>query len=1206
MKLYLLIMTFSLISFNVFANPFCNDASITNYRPNFSEFGSNIINDIQGKRSGRSLECFSKLKEFKDHFINYSFGDDISSTATEITKLSLAVKNIKNIKWNEVKEADEIKKNWLYLSIYQKLLYPSVDDFFSKGEELDVFSDFTIMSDNAFKIKLLKNLLKAGKNEDDSYDSLISTFEFLKQKFPDFLKTNIKVQEIAPDLSLDIIHYFNLNVESEYSINFLLPLVFLNKTKISNAESIISNTRNENNRCNEYTEEEETRILNTLNVYREKLNNIAKIFNITIEEEDLALRDAKLFYFIPFYYYFKLPLSAYESSDNLANLSNKQLESLFISLQKVSQSSVVDNKYTCMSYYLGTEPMDAFISSLPQTIIGKLSLEKNNLCLRSYLNNTNDFWKNSFVSWSKKSLLKCLGEENIKRINIEINIDKLYSDLYANIFDYGGHATELDEIKKLNFPNEKYLMFLVEATDDRGDELVNSIKEYLYSGKDGLSLGKTFLEALTILSDEEFIYLTEKRFKGSKDGLIENIFRERSPYSLDLVKQKEVFQIIDKIFLKRIFLNDTKAYNESLEKILDKKVDNWGELIDSTNPQYQNIEESILSLMDRDYLINSAKPETFFKAVKHSIFDDQSLDMMFEISNYGKKYKISKSLLSLENYKLLKDHEQKLDFTNKDVLSQTLKSLIFSFYVQGEYSEDFEGIFSYIDESLSSYNATDFFSAKNNIYKILNSLSELPIVYNKDYFNPIDPFKKGKLQCYSGTFSYLFYFLSQMAAGNSSSVFKLNNLVFIFEKGHVLPGYVEKTDQGYILTGIEMTVSGRGEKAYGLIQNAKTDIVVIAAKDIILNEIFTDSIVEKNEFESDIYKQNQDKFGFKDPIQTSVGNGGIADSKLNTNPFGFGEVIVAPDDKDINNADILPVTSENSLSASDLVVPLGEFKDKIRKEFIDLSKNIITTEIYDRAADISHQTIDDLYAGTNIDEFKRLIEQIELRKIELLTSKPNNISKDEHLLSDQEYRSLIIYFHQNFSLLLPRLYNANFLSKVNDYKPELNFEDLTQYISEDVFWVGDGYFYADVEIKSFSLAQRLGMPLKAYYSVVLDFGNRNSLSLNFSFYANSDFKEKVIETGEFKSGIKTCISENFSKEDVDSALIYNSSLDNFRDKQINFLKCFEDSLSDDNIKVRRHQTNRSYYDDKMLINNSTQFDVGEYNERPFNMDLFDE
>jgi len=87
---------------------------------------------------------------------------------------------------------------------------------------------------------------------------------------------------------------------------------------------------------------------------------------------------------------------------------------------------------------------------------------------------------------------------------------------------------------------------------------------------------------------------------------------------------------------------------------------------------------------------------------------------------------------------------------------------------------------------------------------------ENDLIYNKDHVSVFSSIFENRMQCYSGTI--LFDVLLRDFKG--SKYYGMNQ-VFIFESGHVLPGYFVKESGEWNLYGVETTASGRAKKIYG-------------------------------------------------------------------------------------------------------------------------------------------------------------------------------------------------------------------------------------------------------------------------------------------------------------------------------------------------------------------------------------------------------
>ncbi len=97
------------------------------------------------------------------------------------------------------------------------------------------------------------------------------------------------------------------------------------------------------------------------------------------------------------------------------------------------------------------------------------------------------------------------------------------------------------------------------------------------------------------------------------------------------------------------------------------------------------------------------------------------------------------------------------------------------------------------------------------------------LLYNKDHVSVFSPLSENRIQCYSGT--VLFNVLYQMAYGSD---FHAQNLVFIYENAHVLPGYVKDVSGENHLFGVETTVKGKALKIFGPVKDLRGVRVVDA------------------------------------------------------------------------------------------------------------------------------------------------------------------------------------------------------------------------------------------------------------------------------------------------------------------------------------------------------------------------------------------
>ncbi len=89
---------------------------------------------------------------------------------------------------------------------------------------------------------------------------------------------------------------------------------------------------------------------------------------------------------------------------------------------------------------------------------------------------------------------------------------------------------------------------------------------------------------------------------------------------------------------------------------------------------------------------------------------------------------------------------------------------------------------------------------------------DLPARYNAASASLAVVQRHGSWQCNTGT---SLFFLSALRL--PADAFRGQHFVLIYERGHVLPGYLRRRDDGWHLFGVEMTVLGAGQKRYGAV-----------------------------------------------------------------------------------------------------------------------------------------------------------------------------------------------------------------------------------------------------------------------------------------------------------------------------------------------------------------------------------------------------
>lgn len=159
------------------------------------------------------------------------------------------------------------------------------------------------------------------------------------------------------------------------------------------------------------------------------------------------------------------------------------------------------------------------------------------------------------------------------------------------------------------------------------------------------------------------------------------------------------------------------------------------------------------------------------------------------------------------------------------------------------------------------------------------------IIYNKDESKPLSLFRKGVLQCYSGS---AFFELAR----RFSTVSQSEHSVMIATSGHVLPGYlIWENDRKWHLYGIETTAAGAAKIHYGAVADGFAQTLrVIDASYFALLEIFSPHMTDAKKVLAQALKNTADAYGIKDVFYGDDGK-----SKFE-NPFFFGDLTVPSGD----------------------------------------------------------------------------------------------------------------------------------------------------------------------------------------------------------------------------------------------------------------------------------------------------------------------
>ena len=170
--------------------------------------------------------------------------------------------------------------------------------------------------------------------------------------------------------------------------------------------------------------------------------------------------------------------------------------------------------------------------------------------------------------------------------------------------------------------------------------------------------------------------------------------------------------------------------------------------------------------------------------------------------------------------------------------------------------------------------------------------------YNRDYTSVFSALFANRMQCYSGTMLF-----SLIYAKLKKSAYFDSNQVFIYEDGHVLPGYMLKMEDQWYLFGVETTLNGKAKKIYGptsglrgvRVVDAHVALGIEALKDRITNKVFVvKTALEKTAKLYDIpLDQTENSLSnVRIPINGSIGSNAAIENTsvyLNASLFSFGD-----------------------------------------------------------------------------------------------------------------------------------------------------------------------------------------------------------------------------------------------------------------------------------------------------------------------------
>ena len=189
-----------------------------------------------------------------------------------------------------------------------------------------------------------------------------------------------------------------------------------------------------------------------------------------------------------------------------------------------------------------------------------------------------------------------------------------------------------------------------------------------------------------------------------------------------------------------------------------------------------------------------------------------------KISLYELELEVNQDELS-ESQKKIVSKINKKDFVGLGLVTKTVLERHKESYERG-FATDPDNDFSFFEDDLIDHfidlnegasKEMDPHDFKMNYEDELYEMHDRNhMMYNKAHVSVFSSVFENRMQCYSGT--VLFDILYRQEHG--TKYFKKNQ-VFIYESGHVLPGYVEETSGEFSLFGVETTVRGKAKKIFG-------------------------------------------------------------------------------------------------------------------------------------------------------------------------------------------------------------------------------------------------------------------------------------------------------------------------------------------------------------------------------------------------------
>jgi len=223
---------------------------------------------------------------------------------------------------------------------------------------------------------------------------------------------------------------------------------------------------------------------------------------------------------------------------------------------------------------------------------------------------------------------------------------------------------------------------------------------------------------------------------------------------------------------------------------------------------------------------------------------------------------------------------------------------------------------SMLDRLANVKNPKDLPSLKKMYEEALELTFASKTKYNSDASNLAEVCSSNRLNCFSGT--VLNQVVTRKALG--AKEFERQRPVVVYEEGHVLPGFMVQTADGWKFVGMESTVKGKAVKGPWSVGELDRPMKIYDASDWILFQIFKSCLEDPRGLANEMMSRTTRKYGISPTAQklaeeidrrTTYGK-----HSSDGDPLGFGIPPEQPGDRDRDEKDeISPQPKQESKKA---------------------------------------------------------------------------------------------------------------------------------------------------------------------------------------------------------------------------------------------------------------------------------------------------